>query len=328
MAETVVIDALQYSNWDRARFEELRRGGLDAVHVTLVYWENARETIAIIGRWHDTFRRFSDLILPVRSAADILEARRTNRTGIIFGFQNCSPIEDDVGLVQVFHDLGVRIMQLTYNNQSLIGAGCYETEDPGISRFGRNVIREMNRAGMIVDLSHSAERTSLNAIELSQRPVIISHANPLSFRKGVRNKSDDLLKSLAASGGMLGFSLYPLHLRDGSDCTLDSFCDMVASTAELMGVERIGIGSDLCLGWDYQRLEWMRSGRWTFETDYGEGSRDKASWPAQPHWFRSPADMPALAAGLAQRGFSAPDVAGIMGGNWFRFFSEGFQPVP
>jgi len=328
MAETVVIDALQYSNWDRARFEELRRGGFDAVHVTLIYWENARETIAIIGRWHDTFRRFSDLILPVRSAADILEAKRTNRTGIIFGFQNCSPIEDDIGLVQVFHDLGVRIMQLTYNNQSLIGAGCYESEDPGISRFGRNVIREMNRAGMIVDLSHSAERTSLDAIELSQRPVTISHANPLSFRKGVRNKSDDLLKSLAASGGMLGFSLYPLHLRDGSDCTLDLFCDMVASTAELMGVERIGIGSDLCLGWDYQRLEWMRSGRWTFETDYGEGSRDKASWPAQPHWFRSPADMPALAAGLTQRGFSAPDVAGIMGGNWFRFFSEGFQPAP
>ncbi|MGH6894169.1 MAG: membrane dipeptidase [Dongiaceae bacterium] len=258
---TVVIDALQYSNWNRRRFEEQRRGGVDAVPVTLVYWENARETLGIIGRWHDTFRRFSDLILPVRRAEDILEARRTGRTGIIFGFQNCSPIEDDVGPVQVFHDLGVRIMQLNYNNLSLIGAGCHETEDPGISRFGRNVIREMNRAGMIVDLSHSAERTSLQAIELSRRPVVISHANPLWFRKGVRNKSDDLLKSLAASGGMLGLSLYPLHLKDGSGCTLEAFCD-----------------------------------------------------------------MPALAAGLRQRGFAPAEVAGIMGGNWFRFRSHGFGP--
>ena len=164
--------------------EELRAGGVTAVHVTLVFWEDARATLDNIGRWHRLFERHGDLVMPVTTAADIETAKKAGKTGIIFGFQNCSPIEDDLALVQVFHELGVRIMQLTYNNQSLIGAGCYEKTDASISRFGRQVIAEMNRVGMIVDLSHSAERTSLEAIDISARPVAITHANPLSFHQG------------------------------------------------------------------------------------------------------------------------------------------------
>jgi microsomal dipeptidase-like Zn-dependent dipeptidase len=218
-------------------------------------------------------------------------------------------------------------MQLTYNNQSLIGAGCYEKTDAGISRFGREVIHEMNRVGMIVDLSHSAEHTSLEAIELSERPVAITHANPASFHSALRNKSDDLLRALAQSGGMLGFSLYPFHLRDGGQCTLESFCRMVVDTAELMGIDHIGIGSDMCRNWGYETLEWMRSGRWTFAADFGEGSADKPTWPEQPAWFRTPADMPNISQGLLDRGLELQEVGKIMGGNWLRFFSDGFEPV-
>ena len=287
----VVIDALEASAWDRETLEELRRGGVTAVHVTLAYWEDARATLGNIGRWHRLFETHGDLIMPVREAVDIEEAGRLGRTGIIFGFQNCSPIEDDLSLVGVFHDLGVRIMQLTYNNQSLIGAGCYETDDSGISRFGREVIREMNRVGMIVDLSHSAERTSLHAIEISERPVAITHANPLGFHRGLRNKSDVLLKALAESGGMLGFSTYPLHIG-GSQTTLEDFCAMIADTAALMGIERIGFGTDMCRKHTAAYLDWMRSGRWSRDVDSGEAAAPGGGWPEWPPWFRRPGRFP------------------------------------
>lgn len=323
----VVIDALQYSNWSRAVFEEWRAGGIDAVHVTVAYWETARDTLSRLGAWHQRFRTYADLIRPATSGADILAAKSEGRTAVILGAQNASPIEDDVSLVSVFRAAGLMIMQLTYNNQSLIGAGCYEAEDAGISRFGKQVIAEMNRVGMVIDLSHSAERTSREAIDLSARPVAITHANPKSFHPALRNKSDALLKALAARGGMLGFSLYPLHLRDGSDCSRRAFCEMIARTAELMGIDHIGIGSDTCRNWGEAELVWMRNGRWTLDIDYGEGSAAKPGWPAQPAWFRTPAQMPEIAAGLREVGMSADEVAKVMGGNWLRFFSDGFAPM-
>ncbi len=321
----VIVDALQFSNWDRELFEELRAGDLAAVHVTISYWEDARATLSHIGRWNRLFREHGDLIVPCRRGADILEAKRQGKTAIILGAQNCSPIDDELALVEVMNDLGLKIMQLTYNNQSLIGAGCYEAEDAGISRFGREAIREMNRVGMIVDLSHSAERTSLEAIELSERPVAITHANPASFHPALRNKSDRLLEALAESGGMLGFSIYPHHLKGGSDCTLGDFTAMVARTVDLMGIDRVGLGTDLCRKWGPGTLTWMRSGRWTFEPDYGEGSAERPSWPPQPSWFHTAASMPNIVTGLHAEGFSGEDLAKIMGGNWLAFFTDGFE---
>ena len=132
-----------------------------------------------------------------------------NRVGVpavIFGFQIPAPIEDDLALIEIWHRLGVRFMQLSYNNQSLIATGCYEAEDPGITRMGREVIREMNRVGLVIDMSHSAERSTLETIELSSRPIAITHANPASWHPVVRNKSDTVLRALGQSGGMLGLS--------------------------------------------------------------------------------------------------------------------------
>jgi membrane dipeptidase len=323
----IVIDALEFSNWSEARFAELAKGGLTAVHVTIAYWENARETLSAIGRWHRRFRRHRDILLPARRGADIERAKRDGKIAIILGAQNASPIEDDLSLVPVFHDAGLRIMQLTYNNQSLIGAGCYEKEDAGLSRFGRKVVAEMNRVGMIVDLSHSAERTSREAIDASARPVAITHANPSSFHESLRNKSDALLRALAGRGGMLGFSLYPYHLPGGAACTLEAFTAMIARTVELIGIDHVGIGSDACLGWGYETLEWMRSGRWTDEADFGEGNATARGWPAQPPWFTGPADMPNLTQGLAARGFAEREIAAVMGGNWLRLFTDGFAPA-
>ncbi|GED41787.1 dipeptidase [Cobetia marina] len=317
MSKTMLtIDGLQYSNWSREIFEQMREGGLDAVHATLVYHETTRETLSRLGEWNRRFEAWPDLIMPVHVPKDIAVAQASGRVGIILGAQNCSPIEDDIDMVEVMRDLGLMIMQLTYNNQSLLACGCYEAEDSGITRFGRQVIREMNRVGMVIDMSHSAERSTLEAIEISERPVIISHANPESFHPAKRNKSDRVLKAIAESDGLLGFSAYPFHLRNGSDCTLTEYCEMIARTADLMGVEHLGIGTDLCQNQPVSILEWMRNGRWSKDMDYGEGSASNADWPRPLPWLRDSRDFPNLIAGLRKVGMSEDEVAGIMGKNW------------
>lgn len=326
MNDLLMIDGLQYSNWSPEIFQQMQAGGLSAVHATIAYHENARETLSRLGEWNRRFETWPELIRPVRSAGDIRLAQQEGRVGIFFGFQNCSPIEDDIALVEVFRQLGVFVMQLTYNNQSLLASGCYESEDNGISRFGRQVIAEMNRVGMVIDMSHSAERSTLQAIELSSRPVIVSHANPASFHAAKRNKSDAVLRGIAESGGLLGFSTYPFHLKDASACSLESFCDMVARTADLMGVEHIGIGTDLCQAQPLAVLEWMRNGRWSKDKDYGEGSKDNANWPAPLQWFRDSRDFPNIARGLRARGFAEDDVRRIMGLNWLRLLETASTP--
>ncbi len=318
------IDGLQYANWSQKIFQQMRTGGVDAVHVTIAYHENFRETVARVEEWNRLFERYSDLIVHGRTAEDVRLAKESGRTAIIFGFQNPSPIEDDIGLVEIVHTLGARFMQLSYNNQSLLATGCYEAEDPGITRMGKEVIREMNRVGLVVDMSHSAERSTLEAAEISERPIVVTHANPFSWHAALRNKSDDVLKALAASGGMLGFSVYPHHLHAGSACTLESFCEMIARTAEVMGVDHIGLGSDLCQDQPDSVVEWMRVGRWTKQIDYGEGSADSAGFPPMPDWFEDNRHFPNIAAGLQKTGFSETEVHAIMGNNWFRFFSENF----
>ncbi|WP_421907364.1 membrane dipeptidase [Mameliella sp.] len=327
MPQTYRIDCLQYANWSPKIFDQMRKGGLDAVHVTIAYHEDFRATAANVADWNLRFQRHKDMIFKGRTGDDVRRARETGRTAIFLGLQTPAPIEADIGLVEVLHDLGVRFMQLSYNNQSLLATGCYEADDPGITRMGRQVIKEMNRTGLVVDMSHSADRSTLEAIEISDRPIAITHANPSAWHPAKRNKSDDVLRALAQSGGMLGFSLYPHHLKDGSDCKLDDFCEMVARTADLMGPDRIGIGSDLCQDQPDSVVEWMRVGRWTREMDYGEGSASAAGFPTQPDWFRDNRDFSNLESGLRRVGFSDKDVSGIIGGNWLRFYDESFGPV-
>jgi len=322
-----VIDAIQYSNWTRGHFADWHAGGLTAVGVTIAYHERARETLTRLGEWNRRLRDHGDLIRPVRCGADLDAARDEGRVGVLLGAQNCSPIDDDVGLVQVMNDAGLKVMQLTYNNLSLIGAGCAELDDPGISRFGREVIAEMNRVGMVIDMSHSAERTTLEAIELSDRPVAVTHASPRFFKDSPRHKSEAVLRALGETGGMFGFSLYSPHLADGTGTTLAQFTEMIARTAEIAGAEHLGIGSDLCQGWDGRTIDWMRNGRWRFVADEERDAFAAMPWPEQPAWFRRSADVPRLAEGLRARGFAQGEVDGIMGGNWARFLRDALDPA-
>ncbi len=325
MSETSYrIDALQYANWSEKIFRQMRDGKVDAVHVTISYHENFRETIANIEQWNDNFERYPDLIFLGKTGDDVRLARETNRTAIFYGFQNPSPMEDDIRLIEILHTLGVRFMQLTYNNQSLLATGCYEENDTGITRMGKEVIEEMNRVGLVVDMSHSAERSTLEAMEISSRPIVITHANPAFWEPALRNKSDSVLKALGQSKGMLGFSLYPHHLKGKGDCTLQNFCEMIAAAADMMGIDHIGLGSDLCQDQPDSVVEWMRVGRWTKKIDYGEGSAKQAGFPPMPTWFNDNRDFGNIEQGLIDVGFKPEDTAKIMGNNWLRFFDENF----
>ena len=314
------IDNLQYCNWSRKIFEINRSAGLDAVHVTIVYHEDFDELQLEIKKWEKLFYENSDLIFPGKNFKDIDKANKENKTAMFFGFQNCSPIEDDISLVEKVHQLGCRFMQLTYNNQSLLATGCYEKVDSGVTNFGREVIREMNSVGLVVDMSHSAEKSTLDAIDLSEKPIAITHANPSFWHPAIRNKSSDLLKVLSDSGGMLGLSLYPHHLKDNSNCTLESFCEMVAKTAEIMDVTKIGIGSDLCLDHPDTVVEWMRNGSWSKSKNFGEGSKNKPGFPKQPEWFIDARGFTNIEKGLKKIGFSDTETHGILGNNWYNFY--------
>lgn len=320
------IDALQYANWSEKIFRQMREGRVDAVHVTIAYHENFRETIQNFEQWNRWFVQFKDLITPACWAGDIDRAREENKTAIVFGFQNPSPMEDDLGLVEILHTLGARFMQLTYNNQSLLATGCYEEKDTGITRMGKQVIREMNRVGLVVDMSHSADQSTMEAADLSARPIVITHANPYAWAPARRNKRDDVIRAVTQNGGMIGFSLYPHHLLEKSECTLESFCTMIARTADKFGIQSLGIGSDLCQDQPDSVVEWMRVGRWTFETDYGEGSASAPGFPAMPDWFQDNRDFGNIEKGLLSTGMNSDEVAAVMGGNWYRFFKENFIP--
>ena len=316
------IDNLQYCNWSKEIFQFNREAGLDAIHVTIAYHEDYDEVQENFHEWKGYFENYSELIFQGKSFKDIEKANKVKKTAIFFGFQNCSPIEDDINLVEKIHELGCRFMQLTYNNQSLLATGCYEENDSGVTRMGREVIKEMNRVGIIIDMSHSADKSTFDAINISEKPIAITHANPLFWHKAKRNKSNDILKALGESGGMLGLSLYPHHLLNGTNCSLSNFCQMVAQTAEIIGIKNLGIGSDLCLQQPDRIVEWMRNGTWTKTIDYGEGSKSNAAFPEQPNWFQDARGFDNLEKGLKEVGFNSEETQGILGNNWFNFYRD------
>jgi len=313
-----IVDALELSRWDRDLLLELRQGNVTCVHVTCAFWESAREALSVIGRMHSLIRANDDLVALVRSVADIDAIRASGRTGVMLGFQNASPLEDDLDLASAFHAMGVRVVQLTYNNQNGVGSSCYETGDAGLTRFGRLLVSELNDLGVAIDLSHAGDRTSLDAIELSAAPVAITHANPRWFHDVPRNRSDDVLEACARRGGVVGVCIYPLVLPEGAATPWPAFRDMLLRLADQIGVAHIGLGTDFARNQPAEFIEWLRRGRWTREP---QAVRE----PEWPEWLPSPAAFPSLAERLLDAGLSEQEARGVMGENWLRFFRGVFR---
>ena len=325
LKDQIIIDGLQYCNWNRELFEDVWTAGFTAIHVTLVYWENTEESFKKFDEWGKLIQDNQDIISHAKGVNDILIAKKNNKVAFIFGFQNSAPINNDIFLIEKFYTRGLRFMQLTYNNQTALGGGCYEQNDSGVSRFGKNVIEEMNRLGIVVDLSHAGKKTCLDAIKFSSKPVAISHANPLFFHNSIRNIDNEVLKELSKKNGFIGLSLYPLHLKDHGDCRLEDYCMMIHQLINMIGDDCIGIGSDLCKNWKDEVLLWMRNGKWTKKLDYGESTVKSLKWPEQPKWFEKGSDIINLYEALIKSGIKEKTVINIMGLNWLNFMKNNFS---
>ncbi len=320
----MLIDALQCGEFDREVFQMLQAGGYTCVTPTLGFWEGTLESMDNVGHWRDMERDNADLIRIVRKAADIRQCEIDGKLGILLGFQNTNCLEDRIRYVELFADMGTRVMQLTYNNQNELGGSCYEDEDSGLTRFGREVVVEMARCGVVVDCSHVGDRTTLHAIEHSPKPIAVTHANAASIFPHKRNRSDDVLKALAQTGGVIGCAAYRNITPEAACTSVRGFAEMVARTVEIAGIDHVGLGTDFSYKGNDAFREWMRKGRWTRSTQYGAGSVARPGAVAKPDWLPTADRLKDLEGGLVEVGFSSEEIGKIMGGNWLRLYETVF----
>jgi membrane dipeptidase len=217
-----------------------------------------------------------------------------------------APLEGELGLLEVYYRLGIRIIQLTYHFKNVCGDGCAEPTNSGLSLFGKSLIRAMNDMGIVVDLAHVGETTEREAIKESRHPVIASHSNVHSRVPAYQNKKDDMIKALADKGGVIGITAFPRLLEP--DPTVDTLLDHIDHVVNLVGADHVGIGLDFAEGWaedPTQRKKLLEIDGKIY--DYPDG-------------IDTISKLPNIARGLASRGYSDRDVEKILGGNFLRVF--------
>lgn len=320
----IVIDGLVISKWSRRVFEDMHRGGLTAANCTVCIWENFTDTMRNISEFKRWIEENSDILTQIYQTSDIKRAKTENKVGIILGWQNTSGIEDQIGYLRLFKELGVGVIQLTYNTQNLVGSGCWETKDNGLSDFGREVIDEMNRIGIVVDLSHVGNRTSEDAICHSKKPVTFSHCCPTALKDYPRNKSDELLKLIVDKGGFVGFASYPPFLPKGAGTTVDDCIDGIEYMVNLLGEDSVGIGNDFTQGQDVEFFDYLSH-------DKGYARRLVPKRPGSgvtimPEGLRTLGEFPNLTMKMELRGWSEERIRKIMGINWLNFLREVWGP--
>jgi membrane dipeptidase len=313
--DSLVIDGLIISRWDRSVFEDMHRGGLSAANCTVSVWEGFKDTVSNIAAMKKMIRDNADLLSLVRTTADIEAAKRAGRTGIILGFQNAHAFEDHLGTIEAFADMGVRVVQICYNTQNLIGTGCYE-RDGGLSGFGHEVIAEMNRVGIMVDLSHVGPQTSTDTILASKKPVCYSHCLPAGLKAHPRNKSDEQLKFIADHGGFIGVTMFPPFLKRGIDATVDDYVEAIDYVINLAGEECVGYGTDFTQGYGQEFFDLIThdKGRHRRLTDFGT--------VLNPAGIRTIGETPNLTAAMEKAGWKPSRIEKIIGRNWLRVFGD------
>ncbi|WP_193336393.1 dipeptidase [Devosia beringensis] len=312
-SQSLVIDGLIISKWDRSVFEDMRKGGISAANCTVSVWEGFQATVDNIATMKQAIRDNSDILTLIRTTADIEQAKKDNKTGIILGFQNAAAFEDNLGYIEAFWDMGVRVVQLCYNTQNLIGTGCYE-RDGGLSGYGHEVVAEMNRTGILVDLSHVGPKTSEETILASKKPVTYSHCLPMGLKEHPRNKTDEQLRFIADHGGFVGVTMFPPFLKRGTDATVVDYVEALDYIGDIVGWDNVGVGTDFTQGYDRPFFDWIThdKGRHRRLTDFGTVQN--------PEGMRKIGDWPNLTAAMEAAGWSTEKIQKTIGGNWLRTF--------
>ena len=318
--EKIIIDGLDTSLWGSdSVYRALRAGGVTAINATIAIWDDYESTLKNITKYLEWFQEFADLIVHVKTTDDIYKAKAANRTGIIFGWQNASPIGNELNRLRLFYELGVRIIQLTYNERNLLGNGCYERTDEGLSRFGLAVVEEMNRLGILIDLSHVGDRTTLDAIENSNQPVAITHANARSQIDHPRNKTDEAIKLLVEHGGVIGANAFPMFFNKGFETTLDEYIDAIDYLVQMVGINHVAVGTDFCTEQPRSFFEWLFASQ-------GRIPAKEVAYTPEPYShlkdFKDQTEWVRLAEGLQKRKYADKDIEKILGKNWLELFEK------
>jgi membrane dipeptidase len=307
--------------------EPILAGGVTAASLTVSLSGGFAENVRTIAYIRAAVERHPQATLAT-SVEEIHAAKRDGLAAILLNFQNGTPIEDDLDHVGVFHQLGIRVFQLTYQRRNLIADGCGEPGDAGLSLFGRKVVAELNRVGMTIDLSHVGHRATMETIELSERPVSFTHVNMHAFNPIPRNKTDEQIKAVAERGGVIGINaIARLITADGPKhgATLDQYLDQVDHVVELTGgTDHVGIGLDINEGMTAESFAERRRG---FLAQYPEIGGD---FPFEHYYVSelfSMASMPRITEGLLRRGYAEADVEQVLGGNFLRLFADTWTPA-
>ena len=288
-------------------------GGVDLAVPTVATHENPGEGLKRVGEWRRWLAE-EEGVFHVASPTD-LDRLGEGRLGVAFHFQNTTPVGDDLDLVEAYRDLGVRMIQLTYNDRNAVGGGCMDPHDGGLSAFGRELIGEMNQLGIVVDLSHTGDRTTLEAIEASSVPTVFSHSNVRRLFDHPRNITDQQIRAVAERGGLVGVNAVASFLRaDGKGANLSDLLDHIDYLVEMIGPDQVCLGLDFWSGPEVDFEEWNRAGRWSAD--------DLSEYVDWPRHIAGPGHFPRLRQGLAARGHSTGDIAAIMGDNWARIFRQ------
>ncbi len=322
--EAIVIDATCPLANREESIDEWIRGGTTAVAPSLNASDGIDGAMRSIARWLARIEAHPEKFIHVTRATDVTTAKNQGRLGIIFHFQDTDPVVDDLNLLAAYARLGVRMVQLTYNRKNRVGDGCEERTDAGLSRFGVRMIQEMNRLGLIVDLSHTGYRTTMDAMDVSSAPPVFSHANCRAVCDSVRNLRDDQIRAVAARGGTIGVVGFPAFVAPVPKPTLEHLIAHIEHIAQLVGTDAIALGLDYFDGMAgvaptrvaaalYRRL--LAEGVWTAD------GYPPPPWH-YPEGLDSPSGLPRLTAALLARGFSVQDVQKIMGGNFLRVFRQ------
>src|SRR5262245_27577703 len=259
------------------------------------------------------------------TAKAVEDIHASGRIAVVLGFQNATLFDGRIGYVELFADMGIRVVQLTYNNQNDYGGSCYEPHDSGRSRFGRELVHEINRVGILLDLSHVGNRTTLEAIRHSRAPVAITHANADSLFSHKRNKTDDVIRALTDNGGVIGCAAYRNITGDEYCASVDKWCELVMRTVDIAGIDPVGVGTDRSHNPGPAAYDWTTQARWTRGVDYGAGSAARAGKVPPAEWLTDLSGLATLPPALARAGFTPEETDKITHRNWLRVYGDNFD---
>ena len=311
-----VFDGLIVSDFSPSVLQDMHAGGITAANCTCCVWEGFEATMLNIARFKRLITENREIATQVYTVPEIAAAKAAGKVGIVLGWQNTTGYGDNLDTVPLFAELGVRIVQLTYNTANSVGDGCYESVDRGLTDFGRDLIAAMNAAGVLIDLSHVGPRSAEEAIKTSKKRVAYSHCAPAGLKDHARNKSDEQIRSIARQDGFVGVTMFPAFLRRGADSALEDYVEAIEYVIGLAGEDQVGIGTDMTQGQTPEFFRWIThdKGNGRRLVDFGEA--------LSLGGFERLCDWPNLTVAMERRGWTEDRIERILGRNWVRLLED------